>query len=136
MRQQAASEGTAFAQRGGDRNPMYDKKYWVNMQCFRCLQKVRPSSHCTKTITNTKSDKKIDDEESKSSKPISTTNTSKADSITKLRNSQIKMEKSFTTLNTRIEYMENEDSDFTNSDNDEEEKSHFHIFNSGIQGCK
>ena len=34
------------------------------------------------------------------------------------------MKNAFTTLNTRIEDMENEDSDFTNLDDDDDEKSH------------
>ena len=35
------------------------------------------------------------------------------------------MEKSFTTLNARIEEMGNEESDLSNSDDDGKEKSHF-----------
>ena len=35
------------------------------------------------------------------------------------------MEKSFTTLNTKIEDMDSEDSDLTDSDDYDKEKSHF-----------
>ena len=35
------------------------------------------------------------------------------------------MEKAFTTLNTRIEEIENEDSDLTDSDDDDKENPHF-----------
>ena len=48
----------------------------------------------------------------------------KAESKTKLWNYQIKMKRAFTTLNTIIEDMENEDSELTKYDDDEEEKSH------------
>ena len=125
MSQYTTSEGTTFAQRGGDSNkqlPTYDKKYWENMQCFICLQKGHPGSHCTKNIINTN---KSDDDKFKSSKSSKSTNTSKAAGLKKLCNSQIKIKKSFTTLNTIIEEMENEDSEFTDSDDDDEEKSHF-----------
>ena len=64
MIQQTSSEGTSFDKRGGDSNkqkPPYDKKYWDNMQCFRCLQKDYLSSHCTITITNTNSNKTIEE---------------------------------------------------------------------------
>ena len=37
------------------------------------------------------------------------------------------MKKAFTTLNTRIEEMDNEDSYLTDSDDDHKEKSHFHF---------
>ena len=49
-----------------------------------------------------------------SSKSSHYTKNIKAEIIMKLRNYQIKMKNKFTTLNTKIEYMENEDSDFTN----------------------
>ena len=58
--------------------------------------------------------KKIDDDKYRSSKSSKSTKTSKASSTTKLRNSKIKMKKAVTTFNTRIEYMYNKYSDFTN----------------------
>ena len=45
--------------------------------------------------------------------------------ITKLQNSQMKIKKAFTTLNTRIEDIEHEDSGLTNSYEDDKEKLHF-----------
>ena len=74
-----------------------------------------------KTITNTNSDKQSDDEKSKSSKSIKSAKINKAASITKLRNYQIKTKKEFTTLNTIIEEIDNEESDLTNSDCDVKE---------------
>ena len=62
--------------------------------------------------------KNIDDEKSKYSKSSYSTNTSKAASITKRCNYQIKIKKVFTTFNTIIEEMENEDSDLTDSYDD------------------
>ena len=53
------------------------------------------------------------------------TKTSKPAIITKIRNSKIETKKSFTTLNTIIKEMENEDSDLNNPDDDGKEKSHF-----------
>ena len=72
------------------------------MQFFICLQKGHPSSHYTKTITNNNTDKKSDDIKYKSSKQNKSTKTSKASSITKLCNYQIRMKRSFTTLNIKI----------------------------------
>ena len=63
------------------------------MKSFRCLQKGHPVSYCTNIIKITKSDKRSDGGKSKSSKSISSTKTSKAESIMKPRNSQIKMKK-------------------------------------------
>ena len=51
VRQHTNSEGMSFTQRAGSGNkhlPPYDKKNWKNLQCFRCLQRVQPASHCTK----------------------------------------------------------------------------------------
>ena len=45
--------------------------------------------------------------------------------MTKLCNYQIEMKRSFTTLNTRIEEMDNEDYYLTNADDDGKEKSHY-----------
>ena len=56
-----------------------------------------------KIITNIKGDKQSDDGESKSSKSSKSTKTIKSASITKLQKYHIKIQKSFTTLNSRIE---------------------------------
>ena len=95
------------------------------MQWFRFLHKDHRASHCTKTITNTNSDKQTDDDKYKSIKLSKSTNTDKAASITKPCNYKIKVKKEFMTLNNRIEQMENEDSDLNNSDGGDKEKSHF-----------
>ena len=76
------------------------------MQCFRCLHESHPASHYTKTFTKTNS-KQSDDKKYKLIKSSNSSKTSKAASITKPCNSQIEMKKAFTTLNTRIEEMEN-----------------------------
>ena len=83
------------------------------MQSFIFLQKCHPASHGTNKITNTKSDKQIDNKKSKSSKSVKFTITIKAESITHILNYQIKTKKSFTTLNTRIEEIDNEGYDLT-----------------------
>ena len=59
------------------------------MQYLRCLQKGHPQPHFTKTITNTKSDKEIDDKKSKSSKLSKPTKNIKAESIKNICNSHI-----------------------------------------------
>ena len=70
-------------------------------------------------MTNTNSYEKSDDNKYNLSKSIKSTKTSKSESITKLCNSDIKMKKAFTILDTRIVDMENEDSDWTDSDDDD-----------------
>ena len=77
------------------------------MQCFRCLHNGDPATHCTKTFTNTTSEKQSDGDKYNLIKSSKSTKTIKVVSKTKLRNSRIKMKRSFTTLNTRIEEMEN-----------------------------
>ena len=95
------------------------------MQYFRWLRKVHPSSNCTKTITNTKSGKKSDDGKSKLSKSRSSAKNSKSESINKLCKSHFKTKKALTTLNKKIEEMNNKDSDLTDSyDDDDEENPH------------
>ena len=92
---------------------------------LQMLAENSPSTTLYKIVTNTNSEKQSDDEKYKSSKSSKSTNTNKASSITKLRNSQTKMKKVFTALNNRIEDIDNEGSDLTDSDDDDEEKSHF-----------
>ena len=53
-------------------------------------------------MTNTNSYEKSDDNKYNLSKSIKSTKTSKSESITKLCNSDIKMKKAFTILDTRI----------------------------------
>ena len=45
--------------------------------------------------------------------------------MTKIHNSQIKIKNVITTFNTIIELMDNKDSDLTDSDDYDKEKSHF-----------
>ena len=68
---------------------------------------------------------KNDAGKSKSTKSSKSNN--KAISITNLWNSQMKIKKAFKTLNNIIEDMEHEDSEWTNSDEYDKEKLHFHF---------
>ena len=61
-----------------------------------------------KKNTNKNSDKKIDANKSNLSKSGKSRKTNEAEIITKICNCQNKMKRKFTTLNTRIEDMENE----------------------------
>ena len=79
------------------------KKYWENMQCFRCLQKGCLALHFTKKITNANSAKTFYDKKINSIKSSKSIRTNQAASITKILNSQIKIKKVFANLNTRIE---------------------------------
>ena len=90
------------------------------MQCVRFLQIGYPSSNCKKINTNPDINKESDYDKSNISKSGKSTKTNKAASIMKLHNSRIIMKKSFTTLNTKVEKMEIEDSDLINSDDDSE----------------
>ena len=117
----ATSEGTAFAQRGGrdgnggnngkHKQKPFDTKWWKDRASYHCDKKGHPSTHCPEK-KNIKSggSKTSDDKTSRSSK------SSKA-SITKMHK---KMKKAFTTLQSKIGELENEDSDLTSSDSDEE----------------
>ena len=82
-------------------------KILENMKYFRCFQKCHPSSNFTEKVTNKESEKQSDDDKYKSNKSSKSTKTSKATIITKPPNYQIKMKKVFTTLNNRIEEMDN-----------------------------
>ena len=118
-------EGTSLVQRASNKHlPPYDK-YWKICDASYAYRKVTHNHILKKAVTNTKSEKQIDEGKYNSIKSSKSTKTSKAASITKFHNSQIKMKKSFTTLNSIIEDMDNEDSDLTNSDEDDEENSHF-----------
>jgi hypothetical protein len=117
------SEGTAFAQRDNQHQGPYDKEYWKDKECYHYHKKGHPSSHCRTKKSNDSSEshkktgnQKNDDDKSRSSK------SSKTSSISKL---QKKMKKSFATMETKIQELEKEDSDITDSDGDDEEASHF-----------
>ena len=111
-------------------------KILENIQWFRCLQKCNPSSNYTEKVTNKKSEKQSDDDKYKFNKSSNSTKTSKATITTKLPNYQIKMKKAFTTLNNRIEDMDNKDYDLTDSE-DDGNKSHIYRLrkHNGSKGC-
>jgi hypothetical protein len=120
------SEGTAFAQRGGNGTKNLskkDKEYWKDKTCYICNEKGHPSPQCPhknkkKPSDGDKSSKtnknKDDDDKSRSSK------SSKSSEISKL---QKQMKKSFATMETKIHELE-KDEELTDSDDDEED-SHF-----------
>jgi hypothetical protein len=115
------SEGTAFTQRGdkgkGTQKP-FDKEYWKDKTCYHCNKQGHPATHCrNKKASNGGEKDKNDDDKYCSSKSSSKTN-----SINKM---QKKLKKSFATLETKIQEMEKEDSDMTDSDSNAEEASHF-----------
>jgi len=113
---QPISEGTAFAQRGGkgkkDKEP-FDKSYWKDKTCYECQKKGHPSSHCP----NKGAAGKDDDDKSKSTKSST--------SSTVIRKLRKDFKKQFTTMEARIEEL-NEDSDLTDSD-DESAEGHSHF---------
>jgi hypothetical protein len=113
------SEGTAFTRRGsqGGKQDTYDTAYWKDKECFNCHKKGHSSSHCPDK------DKDNDDKSvsSKSSKTSKSSKASKAKSITK---TQKRLKKSFATLSSKIDELENEDSDISESDSGDE-NSHF-----------
>ena len=63
---------------------------------------MSPSPTLHKKITNTERGNQSDERRSKLSKSINSTETIKAESITKLHKYKIKVKKVFTTLNTKI----------------------------------
>jgi hypothetical protein len=124
------SEGAAFGQRGeGNANKTLsdkDKQYWKDKKCFHCGKTGHPSTHCRhKSTSGGSGSKKDDDDKSRSSKSSKKT----AGSISQLKK---KMTKSFATLEGKIQELEKEDSDITESDSDEE-ASHFQFEETGFQ---
>jgi hypothetical protein len=124
------SEGTAFTQKGGREGnrtkDSFDTKYWKDKDCYNCNKQGHPSSHCPEKKKNGKpggGGKRDDDDTSQSSR------SSKA-SIAKM---QMKMKKSFATLQSKIDEME-EDSELSDSDSDNDEQSHFQYSDSKITG--
>jgi hypothetical protein len=116
------SEGTAFAQRGGRTSETFDQKYWKDKECYHCNKKGHPSTHCPdkkkKSKSSTSSSKTTEDDASRSSK----SSKSSVKSITKM---QKKLKKSFATMQSKIEELDNDNSDLTDSESDDEETSHF-----------
>jgi hypothetical protein len=88
---------------------------WKDKTCYHCQKKGHPSNHCRQKKGDNDS-KKNDDDKSKSSK------TSKTSSINKL---QKKMKESFAAVENKIQGLEKEDSDITESDDEDHEASHF-----------
>jgi hypothetical protein len=114
------SEGTAFTQKGGREGnrdkETFNAKYWKDKDCYNCNKQGHPSSHCPEKKKKAKPPvaKQNDDDTSQSSK------SSKA-SITKMHK---KIKKSFATLQSKIDEMD-EDSELSSSDSDDDEQSHF-----------
>jgi hypothetical protein len=127
---QPVSEGTAFAQRGGQsggkgKGEPYDKAYWKDKECYNCGKKGHPSNHCTKAKKSTKSDE--DNKSTRSSKSRSSKSSSKSSKSEKSEMDKLakQMKKSFATLKAQIETI-HEDSDITGSeDEDSKASSHF-----------
>ena len=120
------SEGTSFAQRGGrgggrgagsSNQNSFDKAYWKDKECYNCNKKGHPSSHCPKK-------KKTNDDDKSSRTSKSNTSKSNKSAQASIEKEQKKLKKSFATLSSKIEELENE-SDISNSDSDNEEQSHF-----------
>ena len=124
--QQTDSEVTPFSQRGGAINkhiPPYDKNIGKIFYYSDTYRNFTQHPIVQKQLQIQRVRKSYDDK-NKSSKSGKSTKTSKAAIITKLRNSQIKIKRSFTVLNSRIEEIDNEDSELTDLDYDDKEKSH------------
>jgi len=119
------SEGTSFAQRGGkgggnnnnqnQNQDDYDKDYWKDKKCYNCNKTGHPSNKCPLKKQKNDDDKSVSTRTSKSSK---------SDKATDINKAQKKLKKSFATLTSKINEMENE-SDLSDSDDDDEEQSHF-----------
>ena len=119
------SEGTSFAQRGGkgggnnsnqnQNKDDYDKDYWKDKKCYNCNKTGHPSNKCPLKKQKNDDDKSVSTRTSKSSK---------SDKATDINKAQKKLKKSFATLTSKINEMENE-SDLSDSDDDDEEQSHF-----------
>jgi hypothetical protein len=107
------SEGTSFTQKGGrgggNRSSSgngkvhdystYDKKYWIDKECYKCHKKGHPAMHCPK--------KPSDDD------GISTA--SAASSVKKLNNDLKSIKKALTTVNTQLVQLKEVDSDISES---------------------
>ena len=113
------SEGTSFAQRGGkgasdgkkkNESKPFDKKYWKDKECYRCHEKGHPATHCPGMG-------KGDDDKS-----IASTQSS----VSKLKKDFKNMKKAFTTVNTQLAQLKENDSDISESDGDDE-VSHFQV---------
>jgi hypothetical protein len=115
------SEGTTFAQKGGSlkrQDDTYDKKYWKDKECFTCHKKGHPSTHCRASKANDKDNKTVLSKTSKASK------SSKASKTSDINKAQKRLKKSFATLSTKIDEVDNK-LNLSDSKSDEEGDSHF-----------
>jgi hypothetical protein len=119
------SEGTSFSQRSGrgsgwsyngngkgHESSTYDKKYWKDKECYKCHNMGHPATHCGK-----KSNSNEDDDSSASAT---------VNSVKKLQKDIKSMRKGFTTVNTQLEKLKDAESDFSESEG-EDEASHFQM---------
>jgi hypothetical protein len=111
------SEGTSFAQKsgqgGGNRgsngnvkvhdSSTYDKKYWTDKECYKCLKKGHPATHCPKKPRE-------DDERSTASTAIS---------IKKLKKDLKSIKKYFTTINAQLAQLKEATYDISESEGEE-----------------
>ena len=123
-----ASEGSSFAQGdsnkgnvrrdGGNKRGGYDKtynkKYWKGTQCYTCVEKGHPASHCTKT----KKDKYNDDKSMKT--------TSGRASVNNLVKDANKISGVLTTVKYQLQRLKEAYSYLSDSE-DEDESSHFQM---------
>ena len=89
-------------------NKTYDKKYWKEKECYKCVEKVHPKYHCTKT----KKDKYNDDK--------STRSTISRASVKKLSKDVNNMSRAFNPVNTQLQNFKYDDSDQPYSEDDDE----------------
>jgi hypothetical protein len=93
------SEGTSFAQRGGNGNNKKkvpsDKAYWKGKTCFKCNGKDHLASHCTKAEKTDKAPQADKDDDAAST----------ASSVNKLKKEIKKMSKAFTTVSSKLEQL-------------------------------
>jgi hypothetical protein len=117
------SEGTSFAQRsgrGGGRggssgngkiHDNFDKEYWKDKTCYKCEKKGHPANKCPKKSKNDNDEKSV---------------VSAARSVNNLKKDFKSMKKAFTTVNTHLEKLKEDDSDLSGSE-DDDEQSHFQM---------
>ena len=93
----------------------FNKKYWKEKECYKCHKKGHPASHCQASDED-------DDDKSRASTA----------SVKKLTKDLKSMKKAFTTVNTQLQQLREEDSDLSDSDT-EEEASHFQFVDNAFQ---
>ena len=111
-----ASEGSSFLQQES-----YDKKYWKNLECYKCGKKGHPANHCR---GKKQQSKKTDNDKDDDDKSIA----SNAESVRKLSKDFKKMKKNFATVNTQLTKLAEDGENGSDlSESDQDESSHFQI---------